>query len=43
MTERDRAAGDVDFGRVEFQASNAGEHLRRERFVDFEQVDVADC
>ena len=42
MTQRDRASEDVDLGGVEIQSSDAAQHLRGERFVDLEEVDVVD-
>ena len=42
VAERDRAAVDVDPVRVGLVHAQPGQHHRRERLVDLEQVDVAD-
>ena len=40
MSEGDGSAVDVDFGRIEIEFSGTGDHLRREGFVQFEEIDV---
>ena len=42
MAERDRAAVDVDLLAIQAELLLDGEVLRRERFVDFDQVDVGE-
>ena len=42
MTERDRAAVDVDLLPVEPELVAIGEHLRGERLVDLDQVEIVD-
>src|SRR4051794_36838499 len=42
MTERDRAAVHVDAIPIPLQTGAVGERLRRERFVRFDQIVVAD-
>ncbi len=40
MPERDRAAVDVDFLRIEIEFLHAGQRLRRKGFVQLDQVDL---
>ncbi len=40
MPERDRTAVDVETGLVHRQFAKARQHLRRERFVQLDEVDV---
>ena len=42
VPERDRAAVDVDPGRVEAELVDADERLRRERLVELDEVEVVD-
>src|SRR6266513_1702747 len=43
VTERDAAAVDVDLRGIELQLADAGDRLRRERFVEFDEIDLIDC
>ena len=43
MAERDRAAVDVDLGRVEAELVDADDRLRGERLVELDQVEVVDA
>src|SRR5271166_4669714 len=43
MSERDRAAVDVDALHRQFELAYAGERLRSERFVQFDEIDVVDA
>ena len=40
MAERDRAAVHVQAIRIDRQLAQAGEHLRRERFVQLDEIDL---
>src|SRR5262245_45777759 len=40
MAERDRATARVDLCRIEIELPHDGQRLRRERFVQLEEVDV---
>src|SRR2546421_7135709 len=43
VTERDAAAVDVDLRGIELQLADAGDRLRRERFVQLDEIDLIDC
>ena len=42
MAERDRAAVDVQPLRIDRQLAQAGEHLRGERFVQLDEIDLVE-
>jgi hypothetical protein len=43
VAERDGAAVDVEFFRIDAELANAREHLRCEGFVELDQIDLFDC
>src|SRR5256886_16427975 len=43
VTERDAAAVDVALRGIELQLADAGDRLRRERFVQLDEIDLIDC